>query len=111
MSREDYLGEFEHLVLLAILQLGDEAYGVPIRELIEERAERPVSFGAVYSTLRRMERKGHVESWTGEAEPVAGGRAKKYFAVTPAGRRLLVQARARLESMSRGLELSPDQAG
>ena len=51
----DYLGEFEHLVLLAVMQLGNDAYGVPIRQLIAERAERDVSFGAVYSTLRRLD--------------------------------------------------------
>lgn len=51
----DYLGEFEHLVLLAVMQLGDNAYGAPIRQLIAERAERDVSFGAVYSTLRRLD--------------------------------------------------------
>lgn len=110
MSREDYLGEFEHLVLLAILQLGDDAYGVRIRELIEERASRRVSFGAVYSTLRRMERKGYVKSSMGEPEPVSGGRARKYFAVTAGGRALVIQARRRLESMSQGLEFRPDGA-
>ena len=53
-----YLGEFEHLVLLAVVRLRNDAYGVPIRRTIEERAERSVSFGAVYSTLRRLEAKG-----------------------------------------------------
>ena len=110
MSRKDYLGEFEHLVLLAILQLGDGAYGVGIRDMIEERAQRAVSFGAVYSTLRRMERKGYVRSKTGDAEPESG-RARKYFRVTPAGTALVVQSRNRLDRMSRGLELTADRIG
>ena len=59
---ESYMGEFEHLVLLAILGLGDNAYGVTIRRMIEERAERAVSFGAVYSTLRRLDAKGLVRA-------------------------------------------------
>lgn len=110
MGNEGYLGEFEHLVLLAILQLGDEAYGVPIRQLIEDRAERPVSFGAVYSTLRRMERKGYVDSHSGGSEPVVGGRAKKYFSVTPRGRAAVMQSRRRLEKMASGLSLKPGPA-
>jgi PadR family transcriptional regulator PadR len=111
MSRDDYLGEFEHLVLLAIMQLDDDAYGVRIRELIERRADRAVSFGAVYSTLRRMERKGYVRSRMGDSEPVSGGRARKFFEVTPAGSALVMQSRRRLESMSRGLDFTADEAG
>jgi PadR family transcriptional regulator PadR len=111
VSSDEYLGEFEHLVLLAILQLGSDAYGVPIRALIEERAERSVSFGAVYSTLRRMERKGYVESSAGDPEPVAGGRAKKFFSVTPDGHAAVLQSRRRLESMAEGLSLNPGEAG
>ena len=64
-----YLGEFEHLVLLAVMRLGDDAYGVPIRRLITERAQREVSFGAVYSTLRRLHAKGFLEF---REEPAAG---------------------------------------
>lgn len=110
MSSDEYLGEFEHLVLLAILQLGPEAYGVPIRGLIEDRAHRSVSFGAVYSTLRRMERKGYVVSSPGVPEPVVGGRAKKFFEVTPEGHAAVLQSRRRLESMAQGLELTPGEA-
>lgn len=110
MGHEDYLGEFEHLVLLAIMQLGDCAYGVPIRELIEGRADRPVSFGAVYSTLRRMERKGYVSSRAGSPDPVPGGRAKKFFTVTPDGRDAVLQARRRLDRMAEGLGLTGERA-
>lgn len=103
MARDDYLGEFEHLVLLAILQLGEGTYGVPIRDEIEGRAGRPVSFGAVYSTLRRLESKGLVESWAGEAEPVPGGRARKLVRLTPEGLAALQRSRARLDRMADGL--------
>ena len=99
----DYLGEFEHLVLLAILQSGPDAYGVPIREQIEARGERDVSFGAVYATLRRLEGKGLVVSELGEPEPVQGGRARKIVRLTEAGLEALRASRARLERMADGL--------
>ena len=73
----DYLGEFEQLILLALARLGDEAYGVTIRDTLEERAGRTPSFGAIYSTLRRLEQKGLVRSFLGEPEAVRGGKAKK----------------------------------
>lgn len=104
MARDDYLGEFEHLLLLAILQLGEGTYGVPIRDEIEERAGRAVSFGAVYSTLRRLESRGLVESWTGEPEPVPGGRARKLVRLTPEGIATLQRSRARLDRMAEGLD-------
>ena len=73
MSRPDYLGEFETLVLLAILQLKDNAYGIEILRVLNEDAGRDVSFGAVYSSLRRMQKKGFVESELGDSAPVRGG--------------------------------------
>lgn len=103
MAREDYLGEFEHLVLLAVLQLGPGTYGVPIRDEIEARADRSVSFGAVYSTLRRLESRGLVESWTGEPEPVPGGRARKLLRLTADGLAALQRSRERLDRMAEGL--------
>ena len=72
----DYLGEFEQLILLALVRLGEDAYGVTIRDILRERAGRDVSFGAIYSTLRRLEAKGLVGSSLGEPAPVRGGRAK-----------------------------------
>jgi DNA-binding PadR family transcriptional regulator len=104
MATEAYLGEFEHLLLLALLRLGPGTYGVPIREEIEERAGRAVSFGAVYSTLRRLERRGYLESWTGGAEPVPGGRARKLVRITPAGIEVLQRSRERLARMAEGLQ-------
>lgn len=103
MTRSDALGEFEHLVLLAILQLGPGTYGVPIRDEIEARAGRDVTLGAVYSTLRRLEGKGWIESWMSEPEPVPGGRSKKKVRLTPEGARTVRAAHARIERMAEGL--------
>lgn len=104
MSGDEYLGEFEHLVMLAVLRLGENAYGVPIRETIQDRAQRPVSFGAVYSTLRRLRKKGYVTSMEGDPQPVRGGRARKYFALEERGLEVLRKAQERLARMTTGLE-------
>lgn len=82
---KSYLGEFEELVLLAVLRLGDTAYGVTIRQLIEETAQRPTSIGAIYTTLDRLEQKGYLNSHQGEATAERGGRGKKYFRVNATG--------------------------
>ena len=79
-----YLGEFEQLVLLAILRLGDEAYGMKIRQEIKA-AGRTASLGAVYTTLERLEQKASVSSWVGDPTPQRGGRAKKIFKVQGSG--------------------------
>ncbi len=99
----DYLGEFEQLILLALARLGDEAYGVTIRETLAERAGRHASFGAIYSTLRRLEAKGFVRSRLGDPEAVRGGRAKKYIALTPRGRTALREAQSALARMAVGV--------
>lgn len=87
------LGEFERAVLLAVIRLGDRAYGVSIREELEKRLARAVSFGAVYTTLDRLEEKGLVSSSRGEPTAARGGRAKKFFHVEAAGRARLEHAR------------------
>lgn len=97
------LGEVEELVLLAILRLGDEAYGTPIIREIEERAARPVAPAAVYVALRRLRHKGLVTSWLSEPEAVQGGRARRYFAVAPSGLDLLARSRSTLLRMWEGL--------
>jgi PadR family transcriptional regulator PadR len=99
----EYLGEFEQLVLLALARLGDDAYGVTIRDTLRERAGREVSFGAIYSTLRRLEAKGLVSSALGEPEPIRGGRAKKFVAILPRGRAALAEAQRAFKRMSEGL--------
>jgi len=93
------LGDLEHLVLLAVLRLGDDTYGVPILEEIAARTGRHVSRAAVYIALRRLEAKGLVKSRLGEATPERGGRAKRYFALTAVGHRQLHASRTALLSM------------
>lgn len=98
------LGEFETLVLLAILRLRDEAYGMRIHLEIEDRADRQCSLGALYTTLDRLEQKGYVSSSLGEATRERGGRAKKYFQIKAAGQRALKNSYAATRKMAEGLE-------
>jgi PadR family transcriptional regulator PadR len=97
------LGEFEQLVLLALARLGEEAYGVTIRETLLEHAQRRASFGAIYSTIRRLEAKGLVKSHKGEPEAVRGGRAKKYVVLTKRGRVALRATHAAIVRMAAGV--------
>ena len=104
---DNYLGEFEQVVLLALLHLGgDQAYGVAIQQAIMERTKREPAIGSVYTTLTRLEAKGLVESRLGEPTPERGGRRKKYFTVLPAGKRAIRASVALLRSMARGLDES-----
>jgi DNA-binding PadR family transcriptional regulator len=100
----DPLGEFETLVLLAILRLGEDAYGMRIHLEIEDRAQRRCSLGALYTTLDRLEQKGYLSSRIGEATPERGGRAKKYFRIKAAGECALKNAYAATRRMAEGLE-------
>ena len=88
-----YLGEFEELVLLTVAALGDEAYGVSIQQDIETRCKRTVSIGALHSTITRLEEKGYLKSWLGGATAERGGRSKRYFEVTHAGKKALKEAK------------------
>ena len=90
--RREFLGGFELLVLLALVRLADEAYGVPVAKAIEESSGREVSLGSVYVTLDRLERKGLVSSRSGEPTAARGGRAKTYFRVTAQGLRAVRHA-------------------
>jgi PadR family transcriptional regulator PadR len=99
-----YLGEFEHIVLLAVLRLGDTAYGVTVRQEIEIRTGRDVSIGAIYATLSRLETKGLVKSRAGEPTPERGGRGKRLFRVTAHGVRSVNEAQRVLRQMLDGLE-------
>src|SRR5262245_5007711 len=103
MARGEYLGEFEHLVLLALMRLGADAYGVTVRAEIESRTRREVSIGAIYATLDRMEAKGLVKSRVGEATAARGGRAKRHFQVTKRGVVAVNRAHEALRNMSDGL--------
>lgn len=104
MSKGDYLGEFEQMVMLALLRLGADAYGMRVRQEIEARTRREVSIGAVYATLDRLETKGWVKSSLGEATAQRGGRAKRTFALTAAGRKSLAMTQRSLRGMLEGLD-------
>ena len=98
------LHEFELVVLLAVLGLGDAAYPVSVRDAIEERTERNVSRAAVFITLERLERKGFVLSRYGDPTPVRGGRAKRFFRATPRGIVAAKDALRLMQSMTAGLD-------
>ena len=110
MKFEGNLGEFEVLVLAALVRLGPEAYGVTIRSEIEERAGREVSIGALYSTLSRLEAKGLVASKIGEPTPERGGRAKRHYRIEPQGRLLLEQSLTAFRRMAQGIIVWPEPA-
>lgn len=99
------MGEFEQMVLLALLRRENDAYGMEVREEIEARTGREVSYGAVYTTLDRLERKGFVSHRMGEATPERGGRARKYFRVEARGRESLRATRDALALMWEGVSL------
>src|SRR5436189_4089446 len=103
MARRDFPGGFELLVLLALIRLGDEAYGVPIADAIEDSSGREVAQGSVYITLDRLERKGLVSSRLGEPTAERGGRAKTYFRITAKGLREVRQARRTLTNLWDGV--------
>lgn len=101
---EIYLGELEQIVLLAVLRLGDDAYAVPILEQIERQTGRKVARGALYTALDRLEAKGCLRSRVGDPLPERGGRARRYFTVTPAAIGALKASRLALMRLWHGLE-------
>ncbi len=104
-GRADYLGELEHIILLALIRLGDDAYGVTVRQEIETRTGRSVSIGATYTTLDRMEAKGYVKSRVGEPTVQRGGRAKRHFAITARGAAAVNRTHEALKGMADGLKI------
>lgn len=99
------LGELEQVVLLAVLQAGDQAYGVPVQSEIRRRARRTLTLGTIYKTLARLETKGFVASRLGEPTAERGGRAKRYYTLTPAGRQAVRGSLAALRRMAAGLDV------
>lgn len=97
------LGEFEQLILLAILRLRQDAYGVAIRRTIEDATGRDVSAGAVYTALGRMETRGLVASRIGETAPERTGQRRKYYEVEPAGAAALYRSYEAVRTMAKGL--------
>lgn len=104
MGGQNSLGEFEHLILLAVMRLEPTAYGVNIKQEIEERTGRKVTLGAIYPTLDRLEGKGYVSSKFSEPTAERGGRAKRYFRLEPAGIEAINRAREMLLSLWSGFE-------
>ncbi len=101
------ISEFEQLVMLALMRLGEEAYGVPVQEEIERRTGRSVSAGTVDRALLRLETKGLVVSWEGEPTPERGGRRKRHYRVLAEGRQLVADSLAALGRMAEGIEGLP----
>ena len=99
----EILGAFEQAVLLAILRLGDEAYGRAVLKEVAERLKRDVAPGAVHATLERVEKKGLAVSRLGPGTPVRGGRARRFYRLQAKGLRALNDARATAENLWRGL--------
>jgi len=85
MKKTSYLGELEHMILLAVLRLGDEAYGRSIQEELEGQVGRTVSRSVAYITLERMAEKGYLTAAMGNPTPRRGGKAKRYYTLTPTG--------------------------
>ncbi len=104
MTEKAFPGEFEQMVLLAILRLGHGAYAVPVREEIEQRAKRSVARGALYTTLERLETKGFLTSRMSDPSPVRGGRSRRYFAVSAAGVRSLQRSKEAMLNLWEGLD-------
>jgi PadR family transcriptional regulator, regulatory protein PadR len=105
MPKGEYLGEFEHIVLLTILRLGDGAYGAVIRAEIERVTDRSPAIGTVHATLERLERKGLIASWTGEPTAERGGKAKRHFKIEANGVSALRNTQKTLERLRAGVSL------
>lgn len=108
MTKGKHLGEFEQLVLLAVLRLGNEAYGMTVRRELQATAQRTVTIGSVYGTLERLEAKGLVSSRREAPDPVRGGRSRRYFRVEPAGETALAEARDQMGRMWEGVHIASD---
>ena len=104
MPKSPFLGEFEHVVLLALMRLGQDAYGTTIRREIESNTGRSVSVGALYTALERLERRGLVGTRIGDPSPERGGRARRYYRLEAAGQETLEHSRSVLLQMWKGFE-------
>src|SRR5262245_54209643 len=102
----DRLRDFELLVIIAVLELGEKAYGMNIRRRIAEKTGREVAIGAVYTALDRLEKKGFVGSWLADPTPQRGGRAKKFFRLEAAGEAASKETLSAMAKMARGVELN-----
>jgi PadR family transcriptional regulator PadR len=107
---EDALGGLEHLVLLSIVRLGPDSYGVPIVDDLREHTRRRILRPSVYFALKRLEAKGLIRSRLGDPEPRRGGRARRHFSVTPAGVRVLGDSQRTLTRLWTGVVLKKGRA-
>jgi DNA-binding PadR family transcriptional regulator len=111
MRKGDYLGNFDLMLLLALLRLGDDAYGVTIAQELEQQTDREVVVASVYARLERLQERGLVASRLGDATPERGGRAKRYFRITESGIGEVRDAQRSLMNMWKGLpELKGEKA-
>ncbi len=109
MNKVTYLGELEQMILWSVLRLGDDAYGLAVRDQLERRAGRSVARGAVYTTLDRLVRKGYLDSRLADADANRAGRPRRYFAVTDPGREALKEARDAFVNLWSGLEAAVEK--
>lgn len=105
-----FLGELEHMLLAAVIRLGEDAYGASILQEIEEQAGRRVQSGSLYVTLDRLERKGLIRTHTGDPEPGRGGRPKRFVRITPAGLKAVREVRQAMLSLWAGIETRLEEA-
>jgi PadR family transcriptional regulator PadR len=108
MTDRNYLSEFEQLVLLSVLRLGEDAHGGTIRADLDDTADRSVAAATIYVALSRLEQRGMVRSWMSDPTPVRGGKAKKQYALEPDGLEALRDAKATLERMWAGVGAALD---
>lgn len=104
-GKEQYLGEFEHTLLLVLLHDDGKQYGAQLRQNLKQLADRDVSIGALYVTLDRLQKKGYISVSQGKPTPERGGRAKRYFQVSAEGQKVLRQTRNMFESLWQGVSL------
>jgi len=109
MTKGTNLGEFECLVLLAVLRMGEEAYGMTVRRELQETAGREAGIGSVYQTLERLELKGFLTSHTSAPAPERGGKPRRFFAATLAGRRAAMAMRTAFVRMWDGIDLTDER--
>jgi PadR family transcriptional regulator len=106
----DRLGRFEHFLLLAVMRLGDQAYGMTIRRVLAEHTGRDIAVGAIYTALARLERRGLVQSWLGQPTAERGGKAKRHYRVLASGKKALDRAEAALTGLSQDLRRAPKRS-
>ncbi len=99
------------MLLFALLRLGEQAYGVSIRQEIARRTGRDIAAGAIYTALERLEARGYVHSWMGEPTPERGGKRKKYYRMLPEGAKALARSYENLQSMARGIAPKLETSG